>query len=181
MSNLIHTPGRLQRSLVAEDGITRIEIGAGEPPVSYSNPDAHLLVALTPTATHVLFAIDGPVDITGASVRFSSQVGLGTPSPSDLRHLRVWARRRPGTTGAIATQIIRFGKGDDTALAFEIGRISVLAEAAGTTDPIGDVFDQPYCAGHPEWAIGTSLSFRIDLTEVDPDLELIIEMHWNKP
>lgn len=181
MSTLVHNVGTLQRALVADDGITRVNLAIGTPPpVRESSPDAHLALAITPTATHVFIAVDGLVAVTGASVRLSSQVGLSTPAAADLRHLRVWARRKPGTSGAIAAQIIRFGQGDSGSLDYEMGRISVIAEAAGTTDPVTDVFDQGFANGHALFALGSTDGFCCALTEVDPDLEIVVEMHWVK-
>ncbi len=181
MSAALTWSSRLQRSLLADDGVTRLSLTMGEPPVISTEPDGHLALALTPTATTVFIAVDGPVDVTGASVRLTSQVGLTAPAYADLRHLRVWARRKPDTSGAIAVQVIKFGKGDGTTLGDEIGRISVLAEAAGTTDPVSDVFDQTFVAGHVNFALGTSDGFQIDLSSIDTDLEIVIEMHWIKP
>lgn len=174
---MICTPAQLQRDLVAEDGVSRIHLTMGDPVPVLSSPVGHLGLSLTPTATTVFIGIDGPVSVTGASVRLSSQVGLAAPGYADVRHIRVWARRKPGTTGALAAQIIQFGKGDGVTLEAEIGRINVLAAAAGE-DPVADFFDLPCVGGHANFAIGTSDGFQIDLTAVDTDLEIVMELHW---
>lgn len=172
---LIWNPGTLARDLNAEDGITKVLANPGQPPAREATFDHFLVMGLTPTATTVTVGVDGPAEVVGADLNTFAQGGIS--SIGALRHLRVWARRKAGSTGTIAAQTIIFGGTDGPAMV-EMGRIKVAAAAAGA-DPVSDVFDQSFHAGHANFSNGLVGVFMLNLTAADPDLEIVLEIYGN--
>lgn len=163
MNNLSFAPGSLHRRLFANDGGAGIIIETGAPAVIHHDPaDKHLVLAWTPTATDVTIVADGAVTVVGGTVRIQACNYTEEMPAAKLRHLRVFARRKPGSTGAIAAQVITFG-GSDGETINEMGRIQVLAAAAGE-DPVCDFFDQSFVNGHDLFSLGGSTPFMLALS-----------------
>lgn len=177
MSNTITVqPSRLEGNLYGADGVTRYSRGLGAPAsYQFTDADAWVSLALTGTGTTVTAGhAYGTMTLTAATARINASGGTEF---TRARYLRVWARRKPGATGAIAAQKICVKCWDGSTLT-EIGRIYVSAVAAGTEEPICDPLDiirsntvDPlinFLAAHP---------LNLVYDAVDSDLEVCIEAY----
>jgi hypothetical protein len=186
MDSLHFSPGTLVRDIHLADGVTNIVPGTGNPrPVVATDADWHMTFALTPTSTAFTISKvetdEGMLTVTGATARLQSCAGLDPIGSTALRHLRVFARRKPGTTGSMAAQTITFGGTSSSGATFnEMGRISVLANS-GTGEPDADFHDKSYVAGHASFSITETNPFKVNITAVDTDLELVIEIYGARP
>ncbi len=162
----------------AAQGIASLDPSMGTPParVTDASMQWHCL-ALTPTAGTVkLTAPDNILTITDGTIRVDSQDAIDPPNASNLRYLCVWARRKPGSTGAIAAQTIQFGGSSVGNSIQEMGRIHVAAAAAGE-EPVSDVFCQQYLSGHSLFTCSDTQEFYIIFSAgADTDIELVIEL-----
>ena len=180
MSNTLHfAPASLRCQLTAEDGVTGLVTATGEPPgILHTGITRHLRTAFTPTATTVLLCYEGGYTFTGATARGIASTGADIES-AKLRHLRLWARRKPGTTGTIAASTIAFGASDGVEMT-QMGLIKVAAAASGE-EPVSDVFDMSFGNGHLNFTMSSSEPFMLQLSAVDPDLELVLEAYGTEP
>lgn len=185
MDNLLFSPGALTGKITLADGVTEVNPlqSMGLPRGVSLEADWHMALAFTPTSTTVTFHNDtsgeGLYSITGGTVRLASTRGSEDVAADKLKHLRVFARRKPGTTGAMVAQTVVFGGSSSGAMA-EIGRLDVLANS-GTGEPDSGFFDQAFVAGHTRFTANSTNPFRITVTAVDTDLELVVVMFAQQP
>lgn len=169
-------PHRFDRTLYGSDGVTKYVPGLGGPSsYQFTDADAWVSLALTGTGTTVTVGhAYGSMSLTNADARINASGGTNFTS---ARVLRVWARRKPGATGAIAAQKVVVKCWDGAALT-EVGRIYVAAVAAGTEEPICDPLDIirsntadsliNFLAAHP---------LNLIYDAVDSDLEVCLEAY----
>lgn len=187
MDNLLFSPGALTGKITLADGVTEVNPlqSMGLPRGVAVGTDWHMAFALTPTSTTVTIAhmvdsgISGLYALTGATARLVSTSGADDVVAANLKHLRVFARRKPGTSGAMVAQSVIFG-GTAAGSMAEIGRISVLANS-GTGEPDSDFYDQSFVNGHSRFTADETTPFRITITAVDTDLELVVAIFAQQP
>lgn len=132
-------------------------------------PDAVLAASFTPSGTTVTInpTADNAITFTNATAR--EYICLSGHSITGAYYFRAGARRKPGTTGAIAQQAVVF-----TVNSVEVGRFTIGAAAAST---------DPFC-GHVELT-SPILDARFDITtdhliatftEADSDIEVFFEL-----
>ncbi len=180
MPTLDLTPPRIDRILYAPDGITQLAPSIGNPPAISTTFDSMLAVALTPTGTTVTVAHAGDTGtpgctITGATARINYAGGAGI---AETVFLRLWARRKPGATGAITAQKCIIKSWDGAALA-EVGRIYIGAVASGSDEPSTDV--APIIRNPADSLISFDAAHPLNLVldSADPNLELALEAWGN--
>lgn len=173
-------PARLDRTLTRSDGVTGVQVNVGEPKAVRLNgstlPSAHLICAFTPSATTITINFNGAdtLAISGGTARISSAVGAGIANDTPF-HVRLWARRKPGTTGAIVAQTITLKGGSSGANT--LGSIRVAAAAAGA-DPVCDFLDLPCVAsGNTNHTFDSTDKVTITVTAADTDLEIVYEAY----
>lgn len=166
------------RSLAAfqlPSGVNLLDPSLGQPPAqSFEAEMQWHCLAFTPTTGTVELGGAGQMLVSGAALRSESQYAVAEPTAANLRHLRVWARRKPGTSNTIAAQVVRFG-GTSSGSLVEMGRISIATAAAGE-DPVSDVFDQAYLNGHANFTATDDNPFFIVTGSTDPDVEIVVEI-----
>lgn len=177
-TNLTVSPARIERQLSRSDGISSVDFpGLGAPRRLHDTGfTGHLVCAFTPTGASVTLAFDGTdaLAITGGTARVTSVVGQGLDAALPF-HVRLWARRKPGTTGAIIAQTITL-KGGASA-ANTLGKIFVEAAAAGA-HPVCDFLDIPrYAAGDSQHTWDSTDTVVITCTGADTDLEIVYEAY----
>lgn len=180
MPSLDLTPARIDRILYAPDGITQLAPSIGSPPALATTFDSMLAVALTATGTTVTIAHVGDIGIpgatiTGATARINYAGGSGL---AEIVFLQVWARRKPGATGAISAQKCLIKSWDGAALA-EIGRIYIGAVASGSSEPSTDV--APIIRNPADSLISFDIAHPLNLVldSVDANLEICLEAWGN--
>lgn len=175
MGKLVHQPGQLLRELYAKDTFTGMRPNMGEPPaVSHSGDIHHVCLALNPTGTLVTLELDaGAFNYDNTNVRLQSL--SHTLAFAVIRHLRIWMRRKPGTTAAMVSQEITFGGSDGTTM-YEMGRLFMSAAAAGA-EPVSDVYDQSFHAGNDYFTIEAGTPFMIGGITEDAPLEIVVELY----
>jgi len=137
------------RSLYAIDGITSVGLVSGSPAsvdIPDSGIDAWALLAFTPDAPTVTFGYDGAPEFLGAQPITPRVNGWRGTAMATVKQLRVWAKRKPDTTGAIRAQTITL-QGHDGSSYVTVGKITIGATAAGTDEPVADWLDITRLAG----------------------------------
>ena len=175
MSQLRVQPAVLASVLYLADGYTTVSRGAGDPaPVEFDDLTAHLILAFTPNATTVTIAYDaGAAILTNVgSLRVENCQGAEFVT---IRHFRAWARRKPGTSGAITAQVIAFKGWNGSALE-EVARINIKAETAGA-DPECDFVELTKVAGDSRFYFQADHPFNVVFATADTDLEVVIEAY----
>jgi len=130
--------------------------------------DAVLCVAFTPTSGSITIDPDGGATITGGTVR--EYLSIRGESIAGAHYFRAFARRKPGTTGAIVAQVVTF-----TISAVEVGRFSYAA-AAASTDPISGSIEMTMAAIDGRFDV-TSDNIEITMdVGADPDIEVFFEI-----
>lgn len=131
-----------------------------------------VVAAVTPTAAsfslvHETAGGQPPVaDDCTLNSWWTQHDGLGT-----LRYLRVFARRKPGTAGAIVAQTISVYK--TSAGGTLLGTITVGAAAAGA-EPVSDIFEKEFRnIGITPIGTGANPLF-FTCTAADTDLEVVV-------
>lgn len=163
-------PAVLASNLFEFDGVTGFALNLGSPaPVHLPVVNAVLAAAFTPTATTGTLSNNDELFIgTGLTYRSAKVVsgnGIDTSKPF---HVRAFARRKPGTTGAIVANLVQLKCGSPLV---ELGRFNVLAAAAGE-DPVSGFIDLPMVAGDTRWELADEEEVAFAITTVDTDLEI---------
>ena len=151
------------------------------PPASLASNNNHntfFAVGITPKAATSTVIV--PADaLTYASVDDAADTDLNAVFPSqgdgfgDLRRLMVYARRKPGTTGAIAAQTVTVRKTDGSGTV--LATFSYPAAAASTELECSGV-DQTWKAS----VITAPASFHFTFSVgADPDVELVA-LFWGE-
>lgn len=173
MPTLTLYPGVYSRSLNTSDGSTGLTLNNGTPsPLTLSDASGVLALAFTPTATSGSFSVTaGVLTATGATVRLKAVVndGIDTSAPYTLR---VFARRKPGTTAAIAAQLITIKDSTGTIKLAEVYLSSALANA----EPVSDFIDVPRANGDTRWSLSTGQNLLFTVTSVDASVEVVVEL-----
>lgn len=174
MSQARFQPVVVAAQLYLTDGYTTVSRGAGDPsPLEWDDLTAHLILALTPSATTVAISYAEPsATVTNASVRVVNCQGAAFLT---VRYFRAWARRKPGSSGAITAQVIKF-KGWNGAAMEEVGRINVAAETGGL-EPDSDFLEMSKIAGDTRFYFEAAHPFEIVFASSDADLEVVIEAY----
>lgn len=169
-------PPRYIGHLLAEDELTRVALTGNMHRLTRftaTDCDAWVDVALTPSSTTVTIGPDGvsQATISGATARMNQFCGTDF---AKARHLRVWARRKPGTSGAITAQKILVKCWNGSALA-EVARLYVGADS-GAGEPATDIVDIQrrntadslinFLSAHP---------LNLVFDSADSDLEVVIQ------
>ena len=134
------------------------------------NPSA-LYLAFTPTNTTVTINPTGENAVTFTNA--TARVSLCTADPiSGSYFLFARARRKPGTTGAIAAQTIRIYIDDTPDKEFGLFNVEAAAEGA---DPVSGFVSCFYVAnvGDSRMNLGAT-SLKVDVSAADSDLEIEI-------
>lgn len=183
MSNTITIqPARLDRTLYGPDGVITYGPALGAPAtLNFTDCNAWLAVAFTPSGTTVTLyhpggvgiLVAGSVTFTNATARINGAGGAGL---TKTKFLRCWARRKPGSTGAITAQKVILKSWDGAALT-EIGRLFVGAVGAGTSEPVSDIVDIPRNTEDPLITFPSAHPFTVVFESADTNLELVMEAH----
>ena len=166
----IVSPPSSQRELYGNDGITGVVLNNGRPAPFATEATFVFGLTFTPTATSCTFGPDsGALIFTNISIAANVIVGTGLNDALPF-HFRAYARRKPGTSGAIVAQtvIIKDGAGS-----VELARFQVAAAAAGA-DPVSTWVDIP-SIGDSRWTLGDGEALTVTITAVDTDFQIIIE------
>lgn len=174
MTFLLASPSAFDRSLLDADGVTGLQLNNGTPrPVNIDTITALLAISGTPTGTTGTFGLeDGIVSSSNFTRRADKGVGAGFDTALPF-HVRAWARRKPGTTGAIVAQTVIL---KNQAASVELARFEVLAAAAGE-EPVSGWIDKPFPAGDTRWTLGNTETLAFAVTAVDTDLEIVLEIY----
>lgn len=173
-------PPSFFRALTLRDNLTPVAPPSGAPaPLSFTDVNAYLFTSFTPSGTTVTLAFstsDAPmpsrVEVTGATTRvnFCEGTALNT-----IRAFVAYARRKPGTTGAIAAQTVKFQGWNGSAYE-EVARLNVLAAAAGA-DPVSDFLYLPKAAGDSRFYFAAAHPFKVLVDAADTALEIVVEAY----
>lgn len=139
------------------------------PPWETSSATKVLAMALTPSGTSVTIdptATDA-VSVTTGTMRL--QIAIGAHTLTGAYYFRAFARRKPGTTGAIVAQEITF-----TINSVQVGKFTVAA-ADASTDPISGSIELVQPTLDTRFNL-TSYNLVIGATASDADLEIVFEI-----
>jgi len=155
-------------------GATAVAFQTGTPPPVISEGlTACFSTAFTPSGTTVTMYYSEPAMVfTGAAARINAAFGATFAA---IRHISVWARRKPGTTGSIAAQTVKLQGWNGSAYE-EVARINVSAAAAGA-EPVSDYLSLPKHAGDTRYYFGSAHPFKFIVDSADPDLELACDAY----
>lgn len=130
--------------------------------------------AFTPTAATCSIYLSEEGVMGGTNMTLDAWLTQGTELGT-LRYLRIYARRKSGTTGTVASQSFTFYRG--TAVGTLIGSIRVGAAAAGE-EVVSDVFPKEYretVGNLPDILTEAQpLFFSTTAGAADPDLEIVV-------
>lgn len=167
----IVSPPSSQRELYLNDGITGVVLNNGRPAPFTTAGTFVFGLAFTPTSTSCSIGVDsGGLNVSNVSTPGASViVGIGLNDALPF-HIRTYARRKPGTSGAIVAQTVIIKDGADSV---ELGRFQVAAAAAGA-DPVSGWLDLPIFTDS-RWTLGDGESLTVKVTAVDTDFEIVFE------
>lgn len=169
--NFVFIPPAARTLNFAPTAASRIEYVTGTPaPVICEDITACFSVAFTPSGTTVtVYHAAGGMVFTGAAARINAAYGAAMAS---IRHLRAWARRKPGTTGAITAQKVILQGWNGSAYE-ELARLNVAAATSG--EPASDIVEITKIAGDARFYFGSAHPFKFLPDSVDTDLEIVCE------
>lgn len=176
--NIKIAPPHLAGLITRSDGVTPVGFleAMGTPlPLSSTALTGHLLCAYSPTGTtasiNFTSGVADNVSISGGTARVKSAVGTGLDNTAAFI-VGLFARRKPGSTGAITAQTLTLKGGSGAANT--LGKVYVAAAAAGA-EPVSDFlylprFAQPGDSLHT-WSATDPVV--ITNTAADTDLEIV--------
>jgi hypothetical protein len=177
MNTLSVSPAGLSRELYLADGVTRLEVKNPAPRVlELTALTGFMFASFTPTGTTVTVYFDeeNPHScfFTAATPRVNYTEGVAL---SQIRHFRATLGRKPGSTGAIAAQVVKL-QGWNGAAYEEVARFNVLAAAAGE-QPVADFLDLPKAAGDSRFYFFSDHPFKFIFESADADIEVSFEAY----
>lgn len=161
-------PGKLVDNILATAGATRVALPAfALLPYDWA-PNCAIAAVFTPTGTSVTLNPTAADAITITNGTLREYVAVGATSMADAVCLIAFARRKPGTTGTIASQVVTI-----TINSVAIGRFKVAA-TSGSEDPASGtlLLLSPSDNADDRITLGTN-DLVVGVTAADPDLEIV--------
>lgn len=172
-STASYRPGVLSTNLLMPSGLTRIlPPNVVVPPIDWTDCNCAIGCALTPSGTSVTVNPTGTDAITFTNATVTEPfIAIGSTAFAAAKFFILGARRKPGTTGAIAAQTIAFVINSVT-----LATIKVAAAAAGADPEVGyAILCTPDSAADTRFSIA-SQDITINVTAADTDLEIFFLM-----
>jgi len=143
------------------------------PPLDFgTTPSSVISASFTPTATSITIAPTGPNSITFTGATPREYLSLNGESLAAGFYFRASARRKPGTTGAVAQQEVIF-----TIDSVEVGRFTVQGSDQ-SVDPICGSIELADPNGDTRFNV-TTADIEISVSSADSDLEIFFELVGN--
>lgn len=171
-STASYRPGVLSTNLLMPNGFTRIlPPNVALPAYDFTDCLCAIGAAFTPSSTSVTInptATDAITFTNGSAREF---IAIGATSLTAAKFFVLGARRKPGTTGAIAAQTIAFVINSVT-----LATIKVSAAAAGADPAVGcAILCTPDDAADSRFSVA-SQDITVNVTAADTDLEIFFLM-----